>query len=155
MWSNLLLWKLIRVELHCSLYYMSKVWWNRKNSFFGFNATSNRTTSPWTPIVEHACSTEPVLIFQKALQSNIIISKQLSQGRVAGFNPGTLYQAQDKQRSLNLQYFVFQTFTSAAGKGKAEIWNLRYPRQLQQALSRSPPSCCAKVGGCQTLFLSF
>lgn len=114
----------------------------------------NRTASPWTSIVECACSIELVLIFQKALQSNVITSVQLSQGRVIGFHPGTLYQAQEK-RVLPENSFVVQTLVSAAGKGKAGIWNLRRPSQLWQALSGNPPSCCSKVVGSQTLFRGF
>lgn len=145
MWTNLLIWKLIRVGLNCALYYMSRILWDGENIFFGFNTPFNRIASPWTSIVECACSIELVLIFQKALKSNIVTSRQLSQRRDTGSHPGTLYQPQEK-RALPYNSFVVQTLISTAGKGKAGICNLRHPRQLWQALSRNPPAAPKWVG---------
>ena len=141
----------------CSLLQeQERIWWNvyggMGKTFFGFNVPLNRITSPWTSVVERACSIELVLIFQKSLQSNVIASTQLSQGRVIEFHPGTLYQSQE-ERALPYNTFVVQTLVSTVGK--ADIWNLRPPKRLWQALSGNPPSCCSRVGGCQTLFLGF
>lgn len=70
----------------------------------------------------HVGSIKLVLIFQKALQSNIIILTDLQRNELYDFTQEP-FHSHRKKRELTYSTFVVQTLMSTSGKGMVGIWN--------------------------------